>query len=647
LFGVFFGANFIFPFFMNAAAENQHFLFISTIRLIGATLCCLLMVREKWSPTVQPYLPNFWHITIMYCLPFYSTIMFLLTNASIEWVINIAVAIILLLMVVDWVTALILGFVGIVVAYSLYRVAIGDVHIALDFTAGYLLVYQGVFGILIGLLFARRKEQNYDQLAVANQVLSATEKETRQASFETFLEKINLIKTLKNADIQKLSTSVKDLRTIRSQAKKSSLSMDYLDKELKGIESAVSSVALALTRVDQRALDYMRLDVKPILIEQLLEQLQSQLPSYPLHYSIQTQQQQIVCDSIQLIKVLKNTIVVLSNKDNSKQSDCYLTIQDTHLAYPLPKVNPHENHVQNLSAIRITISQQEVQPADMSNSYAPDMSGSALPNPTNEQAFLLTINQRIIKAHYGYTNVDVSKQITDSYYLYVIPVDVTEIRPPDMNAPNMELGVELKRANDNYPGAKEKERAFLTDVQQRSSADIEQVERAIEIIKRYHGSVVRKSGEPYYLHPLAVAHIVLDWNQEEATILGALLHDTIEDTPMLLEDIDRLFGPEVATIVDYVSHFVNFKNSFYMGKLTNFDNKSMLLQATDRRALYVKVADRLHNMRTITGHSKEEKRKAIANETLEFFVPIAMSLKLDKAAQELLDISNRVLRTGK
>lgn len=188
LFGVFFGANFIFPFFMNSPAENQHFLFVSTIRLVGATLCCLLMVKEKWSPVVQPYLPNFWHLTILYCLPFYSTIMFLLTKASIEWVINIAVAIILLLIVVDWITALILGLVGMLVAYSLYRVTMGEIHLSLDFTSGYLLVYQGVFGILIGLLFARRKEQRYDQLAVANQSLAATEQETRQAHLETFIE---------------------------------------------------------------------------------------------------------------------------------------------------------------------------------------------------------------------------------------------------------------------------------------------------------------------------------------------------------------------------------------------------------------------------------------------------------------------------
>lgn len=234
---------------------------------------------------------------------------------------------------------------------------------------------------------------------------------------------------------------------------------------MKAIESAVSSVALALTKVEHRALDYMQLDVKSISIENLLEQLQQQLLNYTLHDSIQTQQQQIVCDSIQLIKVLKNTIVVLSNsnnpnKDDSQQKDFYLTLQDTQLTYPLPKVNPQGNHVQNISAIRIIISQQAGQPADISKHYTPDMSGSALPNPTNEQAFLLTMNQRIMKAHYGYTNVDVSKQITYDHYTYVIPVDLNEIRPADMNAHDKELGVALVRADDNYPGAQEQKNLF-------------------------------------------------------------------------------------------------------------------------------------------------------------------------------------------
>ncbi len=213
-----------------------------------------------------------------------------------------------------------------------------------------------------------------------------------------------------------------------------------------------------------------------------------------------------------------------------------------------------------------------------------------------------------------------------------------------MNYPALELGTELVRANDQYPGAQEQEQAFLAAAQQKSSVNIEKVKEALELIKWYHGAVSRRSGEPYYLHPLAVAHIVLDWNQEEATIIGALLHDTVEDTPMLLENIDMMFGPEVVRVVDYVTHFQSFKDSFYRGKLTDDENTRMLLEATDKRALYVKVADRMHNMRTIEGHKTEEKKKKIAQETLLFFVPLAMALGIEKAAKELKEMSNKVLK---
>ncbi len=168
------------------------------------------------------------------------------------------------------------------------------------------------------------------------------------------------------------------------------------------------------------------------------------------------------------------------------------------------------------------------------------------------------------------------------------------------------------------------------------------IKTALEAIKWYHGPVKRHSGEPFYLHPLAVAQIVLDYNQEEATVLGALLHDTVEDTPMLLENIDTLFGPEVARIVDGVTHLESNKDTTYKVKLTNHENVLSLLEVKDRRALYVKLADRMHNMRTIQGHSSYIKQKQIAEETLQFFVPLAERLGLQKAAEELKELCMEV-----
>jgi (p)ppGpp synthase/HD superfamily hydrolase len=152
----------------------------------------------------------------------------------------------------------------------------------------------------------------------------------------------------------------------------------------------------------------------------------------------------------------------------------------------------------------------------------------------------------------------------------------------------------------------------------------------------------RKTGEPFYLHPLAVAQIVLDYNQEEATILAALLHDTVEDTAMLLTHIEAIFGKETAAIVDKVTHLESSQDSFYKVKLSAEENILMLLESGDDRAMYVKLADRVHNMRTIEGKSTTSQVR-IAKETLQFFVSQAQRLGLYQVAQELKERCMQVL----
>lgn len=509
-------------------------------------------------------MPTFWHFTVLYCLPSTSTIMYLLTEGSTEWLVNIMAIIILLFVLVDWMSAIILSSIGIALAFVCYHIFVGEFSLSLDFSSKYLLFYQGIFGLLIGLIFARRRQLRYDRLATDNQILAATEQEIRQAHLETFKEKIRLIKTLKNADIGKLSTVVKELRSLRNQ---SALSVGSVDKNLQEIESSVAFVAMTLARVENKAIDYLRLEIQPTTIEKLLGELQTQLPKSRLHYIAQTKQHQIVGDPIQLVKMLKNTIVSLPSHSTSNdlEKDYYITIQDTRLDYSLPTVSQRGDYIKHLPAIRLTITEQTGNMPALAKSYQAEMSIAALPTPSDVRELLLAENQRIIKAHYGYTNVDITQQTTYQYYTYVIPIDVNDIRPADMNTPDKELGVELVRANDQYPGAQAQ--AFLKDVEKKSSANIKNVKEALELIKWYHGSVSRSSGEPYYLHPLAVAHIVLDWNQDEATIIGALLHDTVEDTPLLSENIDMMFGSEVARVVDYVTHFGSFQDSFYRGKI--------------------------------------------------------------------------------
>ena len=122
-------------------------------------MCGLLIVKAKWPELLLPFFPTFWHLTLLYCIPFTSTVMFLLTQGSTEWLINVAITIMFLIVLVDWTTFLILTALGISLGFLFYTQVVGPVNIQLDFSSGYLLVYQGLFATLIGLLFARRKQQ--------------------------------------------------------------------------------------------------------------------------------------------------------------------------------------------------------------------------------------------------------------------------------------------------------------------------------------------------------------------------------------------------------------------------------------------------------------------------------------------------------
>jgi hypothetical protein len=259
-------------------------------------------------------------------------------------------------------------------------------------------------------------------------------------------------------------------------------------------------------------------------------------------------------------------------------------------------------------------------------SYWADLTTSAATPTKTTQEIREQENKRIIKAHYGYSKLETNT------LLYVIPLDLKEVRPKDMDKRYIDLGVAPVRANDHYKDeqvdAQAQEKEFLAAVQAKNPRAIGLVKTALELIKWYHGPVERHTGEPFYLHPMAVAEIVLDYNTDAPTILGALLHDTVEDTSILLNHIEAVFGEETAGIVDLVTHLQTVKDSIYKIKLSTEENLRMLEKSGNTLGLYVKLADRMHNMRTIDGHSSLAKQQLIAAETLEFYVPLAERLGL-------------------
>ncbi|MCB1782839.1 MAG: bifunctional (p)ppGpp synthetase/guanosine-3',5'-bis(diphosphate) 3'-pyrophosphohydrolase [Alphaproteobacteria bacterium] len=164
------------------------------------------------------------------------------------------------------------------------------------------------------------------------------------------------------------------------------------------------------------------------------------------------------------------------------------------------------------------------------------------------------------------------------------------------------------------------------------------IEKAYNYAKEKHEGQTRASGEPYYTHPVEVAQILSEMNMDAATIATAILHDTVEDTDATLEDLKKLFGEEIADLVNGVSKLSRIESQTMEGKQAENFRKLLLAMSEDIRVLLVKLADRLHNMQTLDAIKKPEKRRRIALETLEIYAPLAERVGVHKIKAELEDL---------
>ena len=167
-------------------------------------------------------------------------------------------------------------------------------------------------------------------------------------------------------------------------------------------------------------------------------------------------------------------------------------------------------------------------------------------------------------------------------------------------------------------------------------ADLALLERAYVIAEKLHGTQMRKSGDPYITHPLAVTTILADIGMTEPTLVAALLHDTVEDTPYTLDQLRTEFGDEVAVLVDGVTKLdkVKYGDSAQAETI----RKMIVAMSRDIRVLVIKLADRLHNMRTLR-YVRQETQERVARETLEIYAPLAHRLGMNTLKWELEDLA--------
>lgn len=192
------------------------------------------------------------------------------------------------------------------------------------------------------------------------------------------------------------------------------------------------------------------------------------------------------------------------------------------------------------------------------------------------------------------------------------------------------------QVEDAYRTLEEKVRAG------RPREDLAPLERAYRFAAEAHKAQLRKSGEPYILHPLAVAHILADMQMDLVCIETGLLHDTIEDTKATLEQVREAFGEDVARCVDGVTKLTKISFANREDRQAESLRKMLLAMTSDVRVVIVKLADRLHNMRTL-GSLPEERQQAIAQETIDIYAPIAHRLGMGKVRGELEDLAFQAL----
>ncbi len=177
--------------------------------------------------------------------------------------------------------------------------------------------------------------------------------------------------------------------------------------------------------------------------------------------------------------------------------------------------------------------------------------------------------------------------------------------------------------------------------------DLLELDHAIDVATKAHSGQKRRSGEPYIIHPLSVAAILIEWEMDIDSVLAGVLHDTVEDTSLTLEQIETYFGRDVAFLVDGVTKVSKARSGMrdlgsYLPATKDNLTKLMIAVGEDVRVLIIKLADRLHNMRTLE-HMPREKQRKIARETMEVFAPLADRLNMGRARVQLEELSFRHL----
>ena len=503
----------------------------------------------------------------------------------------------------------------------------GPIDLALDFSTGYLLLYQLLFGTILGLLFARRKQLGWFGLQGRHARLQALHREHGVQLVAALSTQQRMLRGLGQAG----RDTLKEARVMDEQLQEILSAQRY--EALPAFQAKFHHLSAYLQQVATQTQTHLQLQVGTAPLARLLEGVQqatSHLAPPPVFFN-RAGAQELQADLALLHKLLVSSLEHAA-AHSRPGTLVQLHVATTQLGYPIASL---QGQVRSIPALRWLITTL-TQPSAPAARYVGATDEALTVPPEQPGALPLVTADHIALAHYGVVSHEEETDGTVTHS-YVLPLSVRKVRPKSMDVP---VPTEAQQSS-SHPEAAAKEAQLLEAVAYKAPGiDLAKVQEALALIRTYHAHQKRKSGEPFYLHPIEVALLLLDYTQDEDALLAALLHDTVEDTTLTLDQLGVLCNPTVAALVDAVTKLDKGRRKVALSKE---DNLKKLASQADTRALAIKIADRQHNMQTIQGHPSYEKQGRIAEETQAFFVPLALQVGWHEAARELARLVTQVL----
>lgn len=657
----------LYPYLQQNLPKQEYFYFLFGLYTIAATYAAFYTVGENataiyepiykgiyhttlvattffltfpvWPPVVKSerFMTFLWPLGICAILFFAGTLLAIMSHFHIMQVMVLMSNLLVAVLLLRWPLALMLAAGGMVLAALFFKQYTGLATLPGDLGS---LQFRIIYGSLLFssfLIALFKHKQAYKHLEDKNEQLTSEREATSTELVEALYHRERFVQEMSVEGIEVFNTVHKLNEKLAQEARQveAGQSLTTASETLKVASQKLKSAAAYLDQVTYQVKDYMRLDVSMACLQEELHNIFEDLDRHDLQLRHRviikkyTQHKELQCDIVKVRQLLVRSICY-AQRYNKDDKPILLGIEDAILGYPIISI---KGHVKKVQALCITITTANTLPTHKAL-YLGSVDQTAMRPPQSAKELPLTQNQHIVDAHYGTTEfIEEDQSITQ---VYVIPVRIREVRPK-----TMDLSQTAERVVDTT--VYDEETAFVKAVENKTEAEIALVQQAIQLIKKYHGPVKRKSGEPFYLHPIAVAHILLDYTKDQDTIIAALLHDTVEDTRLSLTQVELLFNTAVQHIVDGVTHLDSNLKTLKRVQLAAYENIQQLLKVDDERILYVKLADRLHNMRTIEGHPSLAKQQQIGAETLQFFVPVAKNLGLIPLAEELQQLAFAVM----